>query len=64
MAALQLQSTPSRTAELLLPLLSAGQEHGIMPEVGFAVNYSHSSAGFREQANWEQLAEKCAFGGC
>lgn len=44
--ALQLQSTSSRSAELLLPLLSAGQEHRIIPELEFAVNYSHSSPGF------------------
>lgn len=44
--ALQLQSTSSQCAEFLLPLLSAGREHRIIPELEFAVNYSHSSPGF------------------
>lgn len=55
--ALQLQSTSSRSAELLLPLLSAGQEHRIIPELEFAVNYSHSSPGFSERAqrkSWQR----------
>lgn len=55
--ALQLQSTSSRSAELLLPLLSAGQEHRIIPELEFAVDYSHSSPGFSERAqrkSWQR----------
>lgn len=60
--ALQLQSTSSRSAELLLPLLSAGQEHRIMPELEFAVNYSLLSWVLRA-GTAEELAEKCAFGG-
>lgn len=48
---LQLWSTSSSTADFLLPSLSAGQEHRIIPETGFARNYSHSSPGFPEQPN-------------